>query len=107
MRGVRGRLQSGRRIVGQREQFAQIRRGPGLFALAGRQKGLALRIFEIERAVEPRIQSGARILRASGRGHGVSSAFSSHARARVQSRCTVRSGVDSASAVSSSVMPAK
>ena len=108
-----GRRQRGRFLFGQIEQAGQargkVRLLPGQVADAPR----AFRLRQVEQRIEQAVEQA--LVARGGRVHGIcagrpagaSSQSRSHARARIQSRCTVRSGISSASAVSVSDKPAK
>ncbi len=104
-------LQRFRRIGGEPQQFTQRAAECGVLRVDRAYEGLACAVVQIQRFFEQRVQADARVVCAgSGRGwpaHGGSIACNSQARARIQLRCTVRSDDCMASAVSSSVMPAK
>src|SRR5690606_9957602 len=88
--------------VAQRQQFLELRAQLRLAGGGRVEEGRAFGALALQCFVEQAIERDARI---AARTH--SSALSSQARARIQSRCTVRSELSSAIAVSSSPMPAK
>ena len=100
-------VESGR--LRQRQQFAQFGRQRRFAGFEIGEKPRACVAFEVQRLIEQRIQTDPRVFAIAvlAGAHSPSSAFSSQTRARIQSRCTVRSELPMASAVSSSVRPAK
>ena len=109
LRRERCRLEERRRCRGQTEELFDLRPAGRIGGAVRVQERRPRAGRERQRRVEQRVDLGpapvARHCRPSGK--PAPSAFSSHARARIQSRCTVRTEVSSAAAVSSSVSPAK